>query len=1454
MAEDDCVSADDETQGKDIDLTSLFSIGQYLRAYVTSTKEDSVLKGKGKRRIELSVNPVHANAGLTKADLVVNSMVQASVLSVEDHGLIMGLGLESDSPRAFMSSRECGHNVDAAKLEEGAVFLCLIIGFASNGNVIKLSADSQRAGNLKKGNFLVDVPTVDSFLPGTAVEIQISEVTASGVAGKIMGALDVTADWIHCGTAETAKDPAKKYPVGSKAKARIVCTFPTAEERKLGVSLLHHVVSFSTKTPASSTVKAPSTPMQALSLSSIVPEVRVVKVEPGVGLLVDVGVKGVQGFVHISRVSNDKVETLSESIGLYKPGSVHQGRIVGYNPMDGLFLVSFEQRILNQPFLRLEDVQVGQVVEGTIEKLIVKEHGISGMLVKIAESITGYVPEIHFADVQLQHPELRYKEGAAVKARVLSTDPEKHQIRMTLKKSLINSDGDVWKSYDNLKVGNSAPGTIVSFLPSGAIVQFYSSVRGFLPVSEMSETYIEEPKQHFRIGQVVNVRILSVDPAANRMTVSCKDLTIQSTSQQEAFAKLLPGTTLIGTVLEKTNDQIVLELEGSGIKAKLSFEHLGDTTAKKCVSLARKIRVGQKMKDLVLLSKQDSNRPVKVTSKPSLIKAAQDGKFLKSFEDVTEGATAVGFIKNITLAGVFVQFGGGLTGLLLKAHIPEDAIRLPDFGMRRDQSISVRIHSIDLGLQRFLVAPDHVSGENVKIDMTTLSQSDRTVSNAVDGESTSMDDFSLGKLTKARIVSVKETQLNVLLADGVQGRVDISEIFDTWEDIKDRKHPLKYFRPKQVLPVRVLGLHDSRNHRFLPITHRGKAPVFELSAKPQSQGLSEPEVLTLDKVHADSVWVAFVNNAAGDCLWVNISPNVRGRISAMDVSDDISLVADIPRNFPVGSALKVRVAKVDVENGHLDLSARLGSSLTPLRFNDLSRGMVLPGKVTKITDQQIMVQLSESVAAPVHLVDLVDDFSTADPLAFQKNQIIRVCVSDIDIPNKRMTLSTRPSKVLSSSLPIVDPEIMSITQIKVNNIFRGFVRNVADTGIFVSLSSKVTAYIRVSDLSDSFIKDWKSSFQVDQLVKGKIIAVEPKLNHVQMSLKGSVVDSYYNALLTYRGVKAGQIITGKVRKVEDFGVFVVIDHSANVSGLCHRSKMADRRVADVRKLYSEGDVVKAKVLSVDPDNRRISFGLKASYFKGGTNQADNSDEDPEEMEGILLSGTDTDNDDIESEEEDIDLNDVKDIDAGASEEDSQPGGVNFVQGDFEDDSYVQTKAEPQGLSGGGFDWTGGMADLDDTGIKSDTDGEAVQPKKKRRRNAEIQVDRTGDLDANGPQSVADFERLLLGQPDSSILWLSYMAFQLQLSEVEKAREIAERALRTINIREDSEKLNVWVALLNLENTYGSDDSVDEVFKRACQYNDVQDIHERLTSIYIQSGKNDVSPHHITIYPLLLILP
>ena len=1395
-----------------LDLQSAFRIGQYLRAQVVAAEAEDT-QASHKKHISLSIRPSQANAGLTKGDLVSNSVVQASVLSIEDHGFRMDLGLKEHDVHGFVALKDVGSDTDKAKIQEGAVWLCTVIGQNANGKIIKLSIDRSRVGLKKKGPFLIEAPTVNTFLPGAPVELTVSEASSLGITGKIMGMLDVTADPLNAG-AWMGSDLEKRYPAGNKVKGRLICTFPDSEEKKVGVSLLDHLVHLNEKT-AASTKGGDQTPDTVLPISSIVESATVMTVMPSIGLLLDVGVKGVQGFAHISRISDRKIDVLKEDDGPYKIGSQHRARIIGYNSMDGLFLISLEPKILEQQFLRLEDVKLGQEVKGVIEKMLVGEEGVSGLLIKIADGISALVPEKHMADIRLQFPERKFKEGQSVRGKVLSVDLSKRQIRVTLKKTLINSEAEPWTSYEQLKPGLQSPGTLINVLDNGAVVQFYGNVRAFLPASEMSESFIRDPREHFHVGQVVNVRILSVEPEQARMVVSCKDPSLFGEEQAAKLRELKLGSVVEGTVQEKTNDSLVIQLE-SGLKATLPVDHLTDGSADKSAAALKRIRIDQVLKQVLILWKAESKHLITLSSKPSLVKASLEGKLPCRFEDVKEGTEVVGFVSNIASTGVFVQFAGALSALISKRNLDPDVQLLPEYGMRRSQTVSARVSLVNDEARRIFLTMRPVESDEQEVKAPPPQNH---LVDPVDESVTGDADLVFGKVIKVRVSSVKKTQLNVSVATGVQGRIDISSMFDSWDEITDKKHPLKTFQAGQVLSSRILGMHDSRNHRFLPITHRvTKSPVFELTAKQSDLNADQLTTLKLSDVEVGSSWTVYVNNVEEERLWVNLSPNVRGRIRAKDATDDLSALVDFSNAFPVGSALKVKVTKVDVENNRLDLVATDKPSTASFTLKEVVKGQILPARVIKVNEHNIVVRINEHISGPVPLMDLSDDYSEANPGLYSQGQIVRVCVKDVDLPNKKILLTMRSSRVLSSSHHVEDPDFESAAVVNVNDIRRGFIKSVADNGIFVALSVKVTAIVRVTDLSDKFIKDWKAGFEVDQLVRGKIVAVDAASNHIQMSLRKSHLDKDYKPPLCFNDVVIGQVVAGKIRKVEDFGVFVVFDNSANVSGLCHRSKMNDQSKPDPRKLYDEGDCVTVIVLSIDKEKRRISLGLKPSYFEAGIDSDsggdvkmtdareqepidDDSDSDPDDMGGVILD---------KDLEDSVRLTDDKD-------HDSLP------------DSF-------KGLSTGGFDWTGEKTFEDD---KSDSESSyKSQPKKRKKKKSSIQVDLTGELDVNGPQKASDFERLLLGQPSNSVLWLGYMAYHLQLNEVEKARTLAERALKTIPTCEEGEKFNVWIAMLNLENAYGSDELIDDVFKRACNYNDPPDVSERLISIYIQSSKND----------------
>jgi rRNA biogenesis protein RRP5 len=1407
----------------------MFYIGQYVRAYVTSTLDESA-PGKSKRHIGLSLEPAHANTGMSEQDVVENCTLMASVVSVEDHGFVMDISISESNLKAFLPRKQLDKSIPEENIQPGSVLLCIVAGKAASGKVVQLSTLSDRLGSPK--NTPSEATTIDSFLPGTAADVLVTDVSLHGVVGKVMGALDVTADLVHSGAGPDGVDIVDQYKVGSRVKARIICTFPAAKMPKLGISVLPHVLSLKSKTTSNDNLE--TLPTKILAHSAIVDKCTVQRVEPGIGLYVDVGVEGVPGFVHISKVKDGKVDSLFEASGPYKVGSVHPGRVVGYNNFDGMFLLSFEKTVLEQPFLRIEDIPVGAVVPGVVEKLVVNQDGLGGLIVNIADGISGLVSEMHLADVHLQHPEKKFREGMKVKARVLSTNPAMHQLRLTLKKTLVNTESPPIKSYDELAVGLQAPGTIVKVLQHGAIVQFYGQLRGFLPVSEMSEAYISDPKEHFRVGQTVSIYVLSFDPEARRLIVSCKDPSAFGLEKQLALKKLQIGDLVSAKVTQKTEDDIFVELVDSSLKAVLPVAHLTDKSVSKTQSALKKIHVNQTLSELVVLEKNEARRSITLSHKPSLVQASKEGKLLASVDDARVGDKVAGFVRNLTATAAFVQFAGKLTALLPKSKLPRDAQDKPGFGMHNSQSLVVKITSIDKDLGRLVVAIPSVADEEVKKTAKTVEKA----VNSLDASISSVDDLAIGKLTKARVKSAKETQLNVQIADNIQGRVDVSQVFDKWEDIPDPRRPLKRFKTNDIVEVRVLGVHDARNHRFLPVTHRSSHSVLELSTKPSDlKADTLPDPLSLDKVEVGSTYTAFVNNIAANYLWVNLSPNVRGRISAMEASDDLAKLANLEKSFPVGSALQVRVLAVDKDKERVDLSARTPGETTQLSWDQIQQGLVLPAKITKVNDRQVVVKLSELVAGPVHLADLADDYDEANPLTHSRNEIVQVAVVEVDKSNKRVRLSMRPSRVLNSSLPVKDKEVTKGTKLEVGDIIRGFVRNVSDKGLFVSLGGDLVALVKIKNLSDAYLKDWKEHYQVDQLVKGRIISVAD--GRIEMNLKPSVVDKDYVPLTTIADLKEGQTITGKVRKVEEFGAFIDIAGSMNLSGLCHRSEMADRAVKDARTLYNEGDRVKARVLKVDLEKKRINLGLKPSYFKDG--EADDMDVDSEDEDaGAALDGE-------ESEDEEMSDAGGAILIGGSDDEDDEE--------EEEDESDVEMgDAAEEGLAGldaGGFDWTAKALDADDN-PKAVVADEPSKKSKKRREPQGI-VDKTAELDINGPQTSSDYERLLLGQPDSSELWIAYMASQMQVNDLASARQVAERAIKTINIKEETEKLNVWIAFLNLEVAYGTDETVEDVFRRACTYNDDQEVHERLASIYIQSGKHKASPLSSISPPQLRIL-
>ena len=171
-------------------------------------------------------------------------------------------------------------------------------------------------------------------------------------------------------------------------------------------------------------------------------------------------------------------------------------------------------------------------------------------------------------------------------------------------------------------------------------------------------------------------------------------------------------------------------------------------------------------------------------------------------------------------------------------------------------------------------------------------------------------------------------------------------------------------------------------------------------------------------------------------------------------------------------------------------------------------------------------------------------------------------------------------------------------------------------------------------------------------------------------------------------------------------------------------------------------------------------------------------------------------------------------------------------------AYAGEGGDSVAMSGGGFAWddfgspTNGAKSQsvdDDDDEEAEAEAEAVEEKsgaggrrgKKaqekvsmRQKEAAIVERETELLGDTTPQTSDDFERLLLGSPHSSYLWLRYVDFTVSLAELDKARELLERALKTVELRREDERFNLWAALLNFEKAHGTDEAFVAAFRRA----------------------------------------
>ncbi|XP_039271542.2 protein RRP5 homolog [Styela clava] len=443
-----------------------------------------------------------------------------------------------------------------------------------------------------------------------------------------------------------------------------------------------------------------------------------------------------------------------------------------------------------------------------------------------------------------------------------------------------------------------------------------------------------------------------------------------------------------------------------------------------------------------------------------------------------------------------------------------------------------------------------------------------------------------------------------------------------------------------------------------------------------------------------------------------------------------------------------------------------------------------------------------------------------------------------------------------------------VTELNEDCITNGKICKIFPSNMIIKLPKGGVGKVHITQSADVFATRPFEDFEVSQVVRCSIVSCGDRKS-LALSLRKSRLAQEYDQsnikdkeISEAKEIHSGQILRGFVKIVSNSGVFVSL--SRTITGRVDMTKISKYFIKDtslIEEVLKEGTLVTCKVIEVSKMEGKVSLSL----LEGDTGLPDLIPEalglpqrhgKPKEQKrkevGLLVDKIEGRKRRKKQKEETGGTEEKRkktdDIDSGLEEEsptlDTPPRYLSNV-------SQHEDSVEDPGFSWESINSTSAKETSDSMDSSDDDDNaelsdeKVVNKKSKReieaekdREEADLRTKEEEMLEDNAPQTALDWDKLVLASPQNSMLWVSYMAFHLRATEVEKARVVAERALKVIDFHEEKEKWNVWAALLNLETRFGSSESLTKVIDTATQHNDPLKVNFHMVSTFERLNKFD----------------
>ena len=333
-----------------------------------------------------------------------------------------------------------------------------------------------------------------------------------------------------------------------------------------------------------------------------------------------------------------------------------------------------------------------------------------------------------------------------------------------------------------------------------------------------------------------------------------------------------------------------------------------------------------------------------------------------------------------------------------------------------------------------------------------------------------------------------------------------------------------------------------------------------------------------------------------DELLVDIGSKAEGIVPSREM---LSLTPDDRAALQIGMPLLVFVVQSEDKEGRAILSvdkARQERSWRTLQ-TAFEQGEVIPARVVNYNKGGLLVNL-EGVrgfvpASQVTGISRGPDTQKQSDMAKMVNTDLKLKVIELNRTRNRLILSER--QAFQESRESKKDELLA--HIQEGDVRTGVVNSVCDFGVFVDIGG-ADGLVHLSEISWSRVKHPSEVLKVGDTVQVAILSVDNERKRIALSIKRTQNEPWTRASERYQ---LGQLVEGTITQLASFGAFARIEDG--IEGLIHISELGDERIQHPKEVVAEGQVIKARIIRIDPARKRMGLSLRLHH------EADETDAD-----------------------------------------------------------------------------------------------------------------------------------------------------------------------------------------------------------------------------------------------------